>query len=608
MPGHHDSPATGSKAEGELSPARFSLWLVAFLALGLYQRLLVPGPPATLTLSDSYYYGRLAWLSRLSFPHPVTFDTYVGFPGMEVQWPPGHAWLLAALQVLFGAAEPFSPDGLAALAWAGPLLNLAGIGLIIAAAARQWGRWAALVAAGALLVQPLVADLGQLGEADHHLHEAFFAAALALAIASALRPKARCLGWGLALGALAALPYLFTSSGFLFLPPVVAASLWAHLARRPGRWRRALTLSLASASCLAVVALGAWSLGRLGRGDYVRLSGFHVAGHALLLAAACAPLLWAPTRRLRLYAAVSLSAGMGIFALTASSFMGELTYALVHLGRGSAILSQAVESNPLLSGGTSGATIPLAVTLIVALPVLAAALLLAPRGPSAPPWLLPLAGWAAALAALTFAQARFARPLVGVAGVLTGLLLQRAVASGRRPFVMATRLAALLLVLPPPIALVPTSDEDSRFTQGLLPALACLKTQTADPGGRWDPTQQPEWGVLADWNLGHLVTAFALRPVVASPFGQATEAEEAAAFSRSILQMEDSAEAARLCRARSLRYALVYEPVPKPSGPRRSLRRRLASGEQVPGFRQLCQAPPADGRVARVFEIADPSL
>ena len=139
----------------------------------------------------------------------------------------------------------------------GPLLSLLGVAALTALAARWVGRWAALVLAGALLVQPLVADAGQLGEADHHLHEAFFGAVIALLFVRALAGGGSPLKAGLSLGAVAALPYLFTSSGFLFWPPLAGAAFLGLLARPPRRLRQAVVLAAACAASLGVVALGA---------------------------------------------------------------------------------------------------------------------------------------------------------------------------------------------------------------------------------------------------------------------------------------------------------------------------------------------------------------
>jgi dolichyl-diphosphooligosaccharide--protein glycosyltransferase len=593
----------------DLSPVRFGAWLAAFFGLGLFERLLVPGPPATLSLTDAYYYGRLAWLSRLSFPAPVTFDTWTGYPGMEVQWPPGHAWLLAAMQALFGVKAPFSADGLAALAWSGPLLSLLGIGVLVAVAARWVGRWAALVLAGALLVQPLVADVGQFGEADHHLHEAFFGAAIALLfVRAAGGGRHSPLRAGLTLGVVAALPYLFTSSGFLFLPPLAGAVFLTLLVPSPHRLRQTVLFASACASSLVVVALGAAWLGRLGAADYVRLSGFHVGLHAaMLLCFAALLVVLAPVRALR-----RAALGLGLAALAVASWMGpaivaEVHRALGHLGRGSAILSVAEESSPLFA---TDLNLALSQTLVPAVVALLAAAALHWRARRTLAWLVPMAGWLAIFAAATGAQARFARPLTPIAAVLAGVLVQRFM-STRTPGRLAgitARLAAVALLVPPPVVLSAYSDEPARFVQGLAPALAWMRENTPSAGDPTKPSQRPAWAVLAEWQLGHLITALAQRPVLASPFGQTPEAEHAAALARDILKQRSSEEALRTCLEHGLRYLVLYDPAPDPkSAPPLSLRRKLASGAPVPGFRPVYVGQLADqGRIPRIFEIAAP--
>jgi hypothetical protein len=314
-----------------------------------------------------------------------------------------------------------------------------------------------------------------------------------------------------------------------------------------------------------------------------------------VLAAACAPLLFAPEQRLRRFARALGLSSLAFLAPTAGPCARELARALSHPGRGSEILAGAAESTPLLSGSS-------ALGLIVAIPMLAGAVLLVRRVRPAPSWLLPLAGWALALATFTLLQARFARPLLGVAAVLAGLLVQHAAASAvRPPASVAVRLAALLLLVPPPVALAPRSTHDSRFIEGLEPALGFLRTQTPSAGDPFRPGVRPSWAVLADRNLGHLVVALAERPAMATPFGQVVEAEAAAQASRQILQSTDPLAAARECTARDLRYALIYET---PGERRDRLRDQLASGEAVPGFRSVfVGAAGLEGRIPRVFAI-----
>ncbi|MGC4117193.1 MAG: hypothetical protein QM765_22055 [Myxococcales bacterium] len=446
---------------------------------------------------------------------------------------------------------------------------------------------------------------GELGEADHHLHEVFLGGLVALLFVRSASKGPSPVGAGVALGISAALAYLFTSSGFLILPPLAGVVFLSLLARSPHRLRQALLLSVASASSLAVVAFGAAWLGRLSAADYVRLSGFHVGLHALV-ALGFSSLLFviAPLRRLRWLALgtglVSLATALGL----APGMAAELGRALEHLGRGSAILSIAEESNPLFA---TELNVQLSLTLVPAVVALLAAAGLHWRSRRSIAWLVPMAGWLALFSVATVAQARFARPLLPIAALTAGLLVQRLnrLQARGRAASFASRLAAAALLVPPPVVMLAYSDDPARFVEGLTPALAWMRTHTPEAGDWADPSKPPAWAVVADWQLGHLITALAERPVLASPFGQTSEAERAAMLAHDILKQSSPEEALRVCRENRLRYLVLYEPVPPPDPPARSLRRKLSAGMAVPGFTPVYVGLPADeGRVARVFELA----
>jgi hypothetical protein len=169
---------------------------------------------------------------------------------------------------------------------------------------------------------------------------------------------------------------------------------------------------------------------------------------------------------------------------------------------------------------------------------------------------------------------------------------------------LGARLATAALLIVPPGALTP-APAGMRYVEGLRPALSYLRRSTPDPGGLFDPTQRPAWAVLSDWSLGHLIVTLGERPVLASPLGQTPPAEEADLKVRAIFAMTDPPAAARLCRQSDLRYALVYAPLPLPTGPPRTLKGMLLRGAPAKGFKEVFVDQQSD-RIARVYQIVEP--
>ena len=633
MPPMHAASGRPSVATTLGFPAALTL----LFAAGLLARLralpaVFAGDRVFLAPTDAYYYARLAKLSADAFPAAATFDGFTAWPGMEIQWPPGHA-LLLSLFLRLGGGEPFSPAGLTALAWSGPVLSLVGTLALTLLAARWLGRAPALVLGATLLFLPDAVVIGEVGEANHHVHELFFGALVPLLFLRALAPARRPLAFaaaagvaramGLARGPLAfaaaagvaaGLAHLCSSSGFLLLPPLALSVVAAHFLVRPRRYRRARALLVASGAALVVVVSGAAWVHRLSAIDYVRLSGFHVVVLACVVLLAAGLFLRAPGRT-----RLPLLAGAAAATLVAAAVKPLAAAALLatgHLGRNSQILSQADESRPLFSGGLSSAAESLgfglvAVPLVVGL-LFRGALARRPRAALLLGCLLPVLG-----AALL--QNRFVRPLGGVLAVAAAVALCEALRAGqqRLPRLVAAA-AAIALALPLPGLFEPRAP--SRVLTLVQSALDFLREQTPSAGDPWDAAARPAWAVLSPWTIGHLVITLGERPAVATPFGQVAEAEAAVESSLTVFGATDQRRARDRGRAAGARYLLVTPwpggeealedeagPPEEPGHPR--VLAQLREGAADPAFfRELFVSEEQfEGLPAtRIFELVEP--
>lgn len=599
-----------------LGLAAFALLFAAGLGVRLHS---LPGvftaQGTFLAPTDAYYYARLAELSRVSFPAPVAFDPYVSFPGMVPVWPPGHAWVLAVALALFDA-EPFSPRGLAVLAWVAPVLSLLGAGWVALLAWRWLRPASAFAAAACVLMIPAAFQAGQLGEADHHLYEVLAAALSLLLFARALRPGPRPLAYALAAGGVIGTAHFVCTSGFLLLPPL-ALGVLVLFALRPRRsWRAVRALCHVSGAALALVAAQALYLGRLFTADYLRLSGFHVALPAAVLLGTAGLLAWRGRKRKASRRVVLLAlVGAAVLCLEAPGLWEQLRTAQQHLGRGSLMLAEADEAVPLFSGGVGSALAHLGGALL-ALPLVLALLVRAARRHGLA---LVMAVTLLAAAVPCLAQTRFARPLAGTLAAAAALAVAYGLGRHAQRFErVAAGLSLGLLALPSVASLGPVPGPHPVLAL-TASSLTWLREQTPSPGPVWDVQARPTYGVLAPWVMGHLLATVAERPAYASPFGQAVEAEQALADTARVFAELDGERVFRRCRELEARYVLA---LPYPGG-RASLERALGHGWPqgvLPALERLRRMPALTGHfrhrfasreqqegkpLARVFEVVE---
>jgi dolichyl-diphosphooligosaccharide--protein glycosyltransferase len=510
---------------------------------------------------DAYYHARLADLTRHRFPRPVQFDRFVGYPGIQVPYPPGHSWLL----MLFDPLGRGVPVNFGTLAWSGPLLSFAGCVILIGLIWRWYGRDAACAASAVLMTVPGAVMPGYLGEADHHVHEVFFAALVPLLAFRELETP--LLRWrGLASGLAAGMAHLFFLSAWTVLPLTTLALVAAAVAspsRRIEILRLLVTVTISAASVVLFLTL---VLGRPGDSSPVSLTGFHIA-----VAVACslcgAGALCVAGRRVfkgrawRFPLITTSVSALVLIALAPILISGART-SLDRLMLFSIQMVDTSESQHLFSGGILGPVFWLGGG-VLGVPLVIAALVAAARKRDP----RTVASLVLLLAALIpcFFQGRFARPFAGILAVVAALAVPWALRARSPRWRWIGIASAGVLALPIPTlwqGMPPPLNEH----QALAPSLKYLREHTPAVTDDPDAETPPAYAVLVPWFSGHLVTTLAKRPVLASPIGFTPRAEEAARESVLIFAEPDLATANRRCRELGIRYVLAH---PWPGGARK---------------------------------------
>jgi asparagine N-glycosylation enzyme membrane subunit Stt3 len=547
--------------------------------------------------SDSHYYVRFALLQRHAFPHFVTFDPFVNFPrGAEIYWPPLHT-AFVAIGTYFGRG----PE--AGAAWVGPVLSLIWLVALTAFASRRLGLARAFIFGALLALIPSVIGSGNLGNADHHVHEPFLAACIALAFTGALESDRR--GSGAWTGGLLALGKLLTPTSVIFIPLVALSGAVAALAapaRRLMIARRCIEAGLTAAGFLLVVTL-AW--GQLFSLEYEALSGFHVLfSLAALLGAGAFAYALARARMAWLAGAVAL--------LAALALAPELARAAAHFGRVAPELTFIDESQPLWRHLAWAKQLLGIAALLLPCALVAGAIALVRRRAGSLGLLAPVV-FTLALGLAAAEQARFAAALCGAGALLVPFALADPFALARARQPIAAWAVIAILALPLLASLAPPDPPDRRDVDRIRPLMTWMREHTPSPGPAFDTTAHPAYGVAAHFVLGHFLTLWAERPAIATPFALTpwhTEANERVA---QLLSTEDDERAYKLARQTGARYViaipLLRQPGHDTAHPERTLAGRLFddAGMDSAHFRLVHETtePRLDGTgsFARLFDV-----
>jgi len=571
-------------------PLRPALWLLLLLAAGVAVRMAwwpqtFQADGVMLQPTDSPYYARFAQLQLRTFPRFDPFDAWVNAPeGAAIIWPALHTGL-----VMLGAraAGPGHEEaGVAFVDTAAFLLDSVLLWWLLRRRGGELRAWLGVAAVGLL---PAVSFNTGLGNADHHVHEPYLAAATAWLFAEALAAgSARHALWA---GALAGAARLLTPLGFLLLFPVAAAlPLYAlrHREQATPWGRMGLALGAGAAAASWAFAL---LFGEVRSLSYVAWTSFHPLASlaAGLAAGALAEGLRDGRRAVRL---------LGAAVLVAAPLLPELRHGLQDLVGKDALLAAVQESQPGWAHpdwlwdmlGLLGA-VSLGLLLVVARDFRA----------HGSPWAALTLVTAAAWMACTLLQVRFVQPAAGplALGLALGLESLLATAAPRqRALAWAVLALALAHAVTVVVQRVPTWEDGPMEEARLRPVMAFLRERTPAPGDTLDGRARPAWTVVAGNDWGHLVTLWGGRAAVATPFSQAPVHVRGNARTAAVLSAQGDDEAWRLCGQTAARYVLVTPGPVAGATPEQlagGLHRRLL---QHAGMRQ----GDASGHFALVFD------
>ncbi len=556
------NPPTPASRTAQRARAGLPMIATVFLAaLGVraltYPSVVTPSGVRFPFAGDLFYHMRRIWFSAVNFPANLDFDSYVSFPhGAPIVWPAAYDWTIAAVaRGLAGAESQGAVESVAI--WVPPLLGAATAAAAAAMAVRLYGRAAGWGSGLLFAILPISFVFSQLGQLDHHVAVALATTAMlgvGLALLARTPSPTPALGGalGLAMGAVILMwPGALLHVGII---QAVTAVWWLEAADRDVAVRRGWSLLAAQVVCAFVVApfsigldwpmYGAWSPLVLSnfQATYFGAAALAIGGTTWLHARTGLGL----DRSRRLASALGLAAiGVGCVLAVAPAVREALAYASGWFAREEDFQSHVNELRPLLS--PRGEFDPrLAMTQFLALfwlfPVAWATLAVrAWRERSAAQGLL--LAWAAVFLVLALAQWRFGNSFSVVYAIVLGSAIGAWVGwlrDGAAPRWMRFAVAAVLVVVAvatsgtlerfygPPIlrSLSALSDPALRERGPLSPqkqlfsqAGRWMAAHTPETGGYLDPAERPEYGVLCNWGVGHMLRYRSERPMVQDNFG-----------------------------------------------------------------------------------------
>jgi dolichyl-diphosphooligosaccharide--protein glycosyltransferase len=545
--------------------------------------------------SDEFLHLRRIWYSVVRFPELLEFDAYVNHPiGGEIITPPGFDLAVAALaRILVGAHDQGAVEMVAA--WVPAVLGAAAAVTAFALASRVFGLGAGIVSGVLLALLPGHYYTSQVGWVDHHVAVSLLSALLALgAVSAQSKPAGR--GWPvlavtLGLGAAAilsvspgALLHLALFQGLAFIWMLQARDVARAISRA---WHLALIQGLA-ALAIAPYAVGLeWK--QYGGWSPFVLCNFQPAWLAgTAIACAALALLWSRTRwggdpRRRWLAAAALAGTALVAALvTIPELSASIDQAAGWFTEEEAnYLSDIDEIQPLFAktGGADKSDASMHLTrLIYAYPLALAWLFLsAVRSRRPDRWLV--FAWGTAFYVAVLSQLRFLSSFSLPFAIAMGGALTAAVGALRRRLAQrqqSVRIAACCVLLglgvfvalpsanfySPKLAFWWHRSETHDLTHRYVRSMAYrtiaswLKENSPKTAGYLDGARPPEYGVLAVWDMGHLVRYIAERPQVQDNFGiyGGREGFEAA---RRYFAARDEGEARSILAQLGVRYVLV---------------------------------------------------
>ena len=516
--------------------------------------------------NDAYYHMRRILYALGRFPETLEFDRYVNFPqGAKVIWPPLFDVAIALLLRPFH--QPSNEDLVERIViWIPPLLGALTVLVLFFLAKRTFGFAVAVVSSLILSVLSAHVWYSQIGFVDHHAAVALFSTLL---LASAMdlfselsigRDNRTNIFAKAALMAIMAGVILLLWPGAILYVVMVQIGLLLLLLTRATREearRVARVLALANAISFSIIfpfsAFNTWP--QWSEFSSVVLSRFQpwFFGVLAIYGLACT-LLWElprlANRGMTLRARAIQAVAVGAMALGASAlFFPELLLATSDawqwMGQANDFQSMVAESRPLLLVqdrlGVEIAELRLSRFLYLFPPAAIALAWTTRERPDRAALLLFLA-WSVTLCTITFLQKRFFNTFSVALALTAGwscvwayrTLTKRLSAKLPRQLVVVLLTTSSLWLLWPTLrAYGPALDNQIRVLRGepvalrpyeikklvLQQAAEWLREHTPETSGFFDATQQPEYGILASWDYGHMIKYLARRPTVLGNFG-----------------------------------------------------------------------------------------
>lgn len=517
---------------------------------------------------DAYYHLRRIWYSVVRFPETLSFDRYASFPdGSEIIWPAAFDWTIAVLiRPFVDPMDQGAVEGMAA--WMPVVLGATTTGLLALMAGHFYGRCAGWCAGLVYCVLPMSFIYSQLGMIDHHVAVALLTTLMLWLACETFSKNDRAETWvaaivapgarlGVTVGFAMAATVLTWPGSLLHIGILQLAFCVRWLMAADLETARARAVSFSVTQIVMATSIAPFTLGAVWReyGDWspLVLSNFQPVYYASAGAMVCIVQLLheryaiGASRGRRSVSAIMLAFAAVLGALIAfPSLRGAMTFAGGWFTHAEESLDLVFEMRPILTTaghfdasfaidrfGVGFFVMPFAWLYL-------AGRAFAARSASQGLFLF----WSLGFMGLTLRQWRFGNTLAVVYAVMIGTVLAEWLPGLRsriadRPLrPVAEILIVLLLVGWSAIALLgfyrpivrmnvrALANEEQRALGPLHPS-----RRIYDEAGRWllrhtpktsgylDGELEPEYAVLANLGLGHLLRYRSERPMIQDNFG-----------------------------------------------------------------------------------------
>ena len=482
---------------------------------------------------DACYHLRRAELFRHNLPQLPIFDSYLNHPqGAFPIWAPLYDLSLAGLWSLLDLSGLPSP--LTGLLFLPPILMALACALIYRIGLSMWPdrKWLACGAALVPAVLPLTVSYSYLGNLDHHAAEmlcvvlflSVFISNLTVLLENRRTRNVLSLGWrpGLVLGL-----GLLVEHGLLILEPLILLCLIVLYLR----WRKA-SLWLWGGVIHAVAGLVILPFGL-----YNTLQGIHFTHshfclfHPLILLGAVLFFLtfWLavlPSERLGLgYRILAISMGTTLVLFLAAVLLHEVVAGASYLaGSASGWMATIGETTsffrltPKQAVGLLSSQVSLLVFLLPIFWCLFLCMfLLHRRELKGPHWVLLCSS--IIFTAIGLQQIRFLPYMALMLGLVVAFLLEALVRRLSSVFQVLVIASVLIIGFVPCFGEIGAKDLMSMTEfEDVYPVLQWLRQESPPTSHYLHPDETAEYGVLAEWSLGHYIKYYSHRPVLADNF------------------------------------------------------------------------------------------